>query len=30
MNNEKCVEENKVDDSKEIITIDYYDRINKK
>ena len=29
MNNEKCVEENKVDDSKEIITIDYYDRIHK-
>ena len=30
MNNEKCVEENKVDDSKEIVTIDYFDRINKK
>ena len=29
MNNEKCVEENKVDDSKETITIDYYDRIHK-
>ena len=30
MNNENINNKNKIDDSKEIVTIDYFDRINKK